>query len=197
MLAPWDAFALRTFRDAYFVWPALIAALAGYAMVARREFWRDPAFFLVFAGFSFFFFYKIHVVPEQFWMARRFLPMILPGALLLASGALFGPSTPEHRRTVRRGVGGRRVHVVHRLAVRRRRQAGRRASWNTRAPSGRSISSRSISRTRDLVLVESRNASDLHVLAVPLADVYGLQVLVLESQVPDRAAVRSVPGATR
>ena len=103
-LTDYDAYALRTFREAYVFWPALIAAIAGYAMVARREFWRDPAFFLIFAAFSVFFFYKIRVVPEQFWMARRFLPIILPGTLLMASAAVFGSSTPEHRRTVRRAV---------------------------------------------------------------------------------------------
>jgi len=185
VLGAWDAFSLRTFRDAYVGWTVIIAALAGYAMVARREFWRDPAFFLVFAGFSFFFFYKIRVVPEQFWMARRFLPVILPGTLLLTAGALFGPSTPEHRRTVRRGVGAAvlmsligwqygtaarpvAAHVEYKGAI---RQVDQLAQYFT---------------PRDLVIVESRDASDLHVLAVPLIDVYGLEVLVLESQLPDR-----------
>jgi hypothetical protein len=183
--AAWDAFSLRTFRDVYAGWPIIIAALAGYAMVARREFWRDPAFFLVFAGFSFFFFYKIRVAPEQFWMARRFLPVILPGALLLAAGAMFGPSTPEFRRTVRRGVGAAilmsliawqygtaarpvAAHVEYKGAI---RQVDQLAQHFT---------------DRDLIIVESRGASDLHVLAVPLVDLYGLEVLVLESQLPDR-----------
>jgi hypothetical protein len=40
---------------------------------------------------------------------------------------------------------------------------------------------------QDLIIVESRNAgSDYHVLALPLAYEYGLQVLVLESPRPDR-----------
>jgi hypothetical protein len=38
---------------------------------------------------------------------------------------------------------------------------------------------------RDLVIVESRNASDLHVLALPLAYIYARNVLVLNSQRPD------------
>lgn len=185
-LTDYNAYALRTYRDAYVFWPALIAAIAGYAMAARREFWRDPAFFLIFAAFSLFFFYKIRVVPEQFWMARRFVPVILPGTLLLASAAAFGSSTPEHRRTVRRAVaaiafmvfiGGQYVkaaapiakHVEYKGAI---RQVDRLASLFT---------------ARDLVIVESRNAgSDFHVLALPLAYVYGLQVLVLEVPRPDR-----------
>jgi hypothetical protein len=37
-------------------------------------------------------------------MGRRYLPVILPATLLLASAAAFGSSTPEHRRTVRRAI---------------------------------------------------------------------------------------------
>jgi hypothetical protein len=63
LLAEHDAASLRIYRDAYVYWPALIAALAGCVMVTRREFWRDPAFFIVFAAFAAFLFYKIRVVP--------------------------------------------------------------------------------------------------------------------------------------
>ncbi len=191
LLADHDAYSLRTFRDAYVFWPALIAALAGYALVARREFWRDPAFFLVLAGFSVFFFYKIRVMPEQFWMARRFLPMILPGTLLLAAAAAFGPSGPEHRRTVRRAIAATAfvafvgwqyaaaakpvaAHVEYKGAIRQVDQLARRFT------------------DRDLVIMEGRNAGgDCHVLALPLADQYGLQVLVLDSPVPDHRQFES------
>ena len=44
---------------------------------------------------------------------------------------------------------------------------------------------------RDLLIVESRNAgSDLHVLAVPLVYIYARHVLVLDSPVPPKRAVR-------
>lgn len=185
-LTDYDAYALRTYREAYVFWPALAAAVAGYALTARRAFWRDPVFFLVVAAYAVFFFYKIRVVPEQFWMARRFLPVILPGTLLFASAAVFGPSTPEHRRTVRRAaaailfmgaIGWQYVraaapvaaHVEYKGAI---RQVDRLAGLFT---------------PRDLILVESRNAgSDFHVLALPLAYEHGLQVLVLDSPKPDR-----------
>ena len=42
---------------------------------------------------------------------------------------------------------------------------------------------------RDLVIVESRNASDLHVLALPLAYIYARNVLVLATPKPDKALV--------
>jgi hypothetical protein len=184
-LTDYDAYALRTYRDAYVFWPALLAGLAGYAMVIRRQFWRDPAFFLIAAAYGFFFFYKIHVKPEQWWMARRFLPMILPATLLFASAAVFGSSTPEFRRTVRRAVAAilfmgfigwqyvaaaRTVqkHVEYKGAI---AQIDKLAGQFT---------------TRDLIIVESRNAGDLHTLALPLAYEYGLQVLVLEVPTPDR-----------
>ena len=86
-LADYDAYALRTFAYLYLTLPALLAALFGYALLARRRFWRDPALFVTVAIFALFFFYKIRIVPEHFWMARRFLPVILPGALLFASAA--------------------------------------------------------------------------------------------------------------
>ena len=42
---------------------------------------------------------------------------------------------------------------------------------------------------QDLVLVESRNASDLHVLALPLAYIYAKPVLVLNTPRPDLAMI--------
>ena len=41
---------------------------------------------------------------------------------------------------------------------------------------------------RDLLVVESRNASDTHVLALPLAYIYARNVLVLNSPKPDKTA---------
>jgi hypothetical protein len=42
----------------------------------------------------------------------------------------------------------------------------------------------------DLVVVESRNGSDVHVLALPLAYIYGRNVLVLATTTPDRKMFR-------
>ena len=94
----YDAYALRTFTNLYLTLPALLAALFGYALLARRAFWRDPALFVTVAIFALFFFYKIRIVPEQFWMARRFLPVILPGALLFAAAAALAGTRSGTRR---------------------------------------------------------------------------------------------------
>ena len=70
--------------------PAILAALVGYVLYARQSFWRDPAFFTTAAIFATFIFYKIRIVPEHFWTARRFLPVILPMTLLFACAAGLG-----------------------------------------------------------------------------------------------------------
>ena len=183
-----DAHALRMFRERYVYWPALIAALAGFAVAARRQFWRHPAFFLLFATFAVFVFRKLNIVWEHFWLARRFLPMVLPGLCLLAAGALVGTSgSGETHRVGRRLAGTLGVafiawqfwtaaapvaaHVEYRGAIHAVEQLAERVT------------------DRDLVLFESRNAnSDVHVLAVPLAYAFGKQVLLLEEARPDRAS---------
>ena len=153
-LAARDAYALRTFANYYLTVPGLLAALLGFALVARQFFWRDPEIFTTVALFSFFFFYKIRIASDHFWMARRFLPVILPGALLFAAAAALsgtrGGWAPtrvrarHHRRRVRRpagdavrasgqaGPGARRVRGRHCQARRPRGQGQR-----PRPPRGR------------------------------------------------------------
>lgn len=186
-LAEEDAHALRMFRERYVYWPALIASLAGFGIVARQRFWRHPAFFVLFAMFSVFFFRKLHIVPEHFWLARRFLPMILPGLCLLAAGALAGAAgSGEKHRLGRRLAGTIAVAFIGWQF------------WSTAAPVAAHVEYRGAIHAveqlaarindRDLVLFESRNSnSDVHVLAVPLAYAFGKQVLLLEEARPDRA----------
>jgi hypothetical protein len=190
-LAEHDAFALRTFTNVYFTLPGLLAALAGYALMARQRFWRGPALFVTVAVFSVFFFYKLRIVPEHFWMARRFLPVILPGALLFASAAaLVGLHGGSFRAKAFRGTLGlvflgllgaqyARVarpvlgHVEYAGIIPRLEQIAGGIGDN------------------DLLVVESREASDTHVLALPLAYIYARQVLVLRSRVPDKSLFAS------
>ena len=183
-LAEHDAYALRTVRDAYLYWPALLLALAGVVLVARPLFWRDPALLAVVFGFSAFFFYKIRIAPEQFWMARRFLPVIIPGALLLGAAAMLGSRVSGERRTILRTLAGLAVL----LAI----------AWQysvAAAPVARHVeyagATRAVARMAahtapdDLVIFESR-VSDVHVFAVPLAYLHDRHVLVLHNGAPDR-----------
>jgi hypothetical protein len=190
-LTDYDAFALRTFAYLYLTLPALLAALFGYALMARLRFWRDPALFITVATFSLFFFYKIRIVPEQFWMARRFLPVILPGALLFVSAAaLVGARSGTLRtRLLRGGLGG--VFLVL-LGLQYARAAAPILSHIEYAgiiPKIEQIAS-TIQGT-DLLVLESRDASDTHVLGLPLAYIYARNVLLLRSRVPDKSAFAS------
>lgn len=189
VLAARDAYSLRTFTYFYLTAPALLAALAGFALFARSVFWRAPELFATVAVYSFFFFYKVRIFSDHFWMARRFLPVILPGALLFAAAAALGGSRGgwAGTRLVRRAIG---VGFVALLAMHYGRTAApvlAHVEYAGIIPRLESIAAQI--GDRDLLIVESRNASDSHVLAVPLAYIYDRHVLMLNSPRPDKAAL--------
>lgn len=188
-LAVHDADALRTFANFYVTLPALLAALVGLALAARRWFWRDPALVTTVIVFACFFFYKIRIVPEHFWMARRFLPVILPGVLLLASAAaLEGIGRPRNASAAIRTL--LRLCFIGLLAFQYARASRPLIGYVEYAgliPRLEQLA-RSIG-DNDLVVAEGRDAqTDIHVLAVPLAYIYARHVLILHSPRPDKAA---------
>lgn len=185
-LAAHDAYALRTFTEYYLTLPVLIAALVGYVLSTRRLFWRAPAFFAVVTVFSFFFFYKIHIVPDHFWMARRFLPVILPGALLFAVAAALGSRRGRPlTQTLRWGVGLVFLLLVGREYARASAPILSHVEYAGVIPRLEQLAS--TIGNDDLLIVESRDAgTDVHTLALPLAYVYARNVLVLSSAAPDK-----------
>jgi len=186
-LTDYDAYALRTYVSFYVTLPAFIAAMIGYAVVARALFWRDPAFVVVLTAFSLLLFYKIRIVPDHFWAARRFLPIILPGTLLLAaSAALTGVrGRLMLTRAIRGPIG---IVFLALLAVQYARAAKpvvHHVEYEGMIPQLERLAGRV--GDRDLLVVESRDAgSDVHVLALPLAYIYSRNVLVLSSPTPDK-----------
>ncbi|MEN3339573.1 MAG: hypothetical protein V7647_3249, partial [Acidobacteriota bacterium] len=186
-LAAHDAYALRTFTDFYLTLPALLAALLGFGLVARRAFWRDPALFVTVAVFSCFFFYKVRIVTDHFWMTRRFLPVILPGALLFASAAALSGRSPRGLARAPRTLIG--IVFIGLLAVdygRASRPLLKHVEYAGLLPRLEQLAA-SI-HDDDLLVAESRDAGgDVHVLALPLAYIYARQVLVLNSPRPDKA----------
>ncbi len=185
-LAQHDADAMRTFVNIYLWWPMLVAALAGLVLVAKRDFWKDPAFILTFSAFSIFLLYKLHVVPEHFWLARRFLTIILPGFLLFAASAALGPLTNLRGRAAIRPLAGAVFLVVvaqHYVAA--AAPVIPHVEYRNIIPYLERLAARF--GPRDLIIMESRDAgSDVHVLGLPLAYIYAKPVLVLNSARPDR-----------
>jgi hypothetical protein len=184
-LAAHDAYVLRTYTDFYVSIPAVLAAVAGYAIYARRSFWKAPEFFLAVPIFSFFFFYKIHIVPEHFWMARRFVPLILPATLVLAAALAFGEGRGLRRRALHWALGLVFIGLLAAQYQRTARPVLDHVEYAGMIPKLEELAGRIAD--DDLVIAESRDAgSDIHVLATPLGYIYARNVLLLASPRPDK-----------
>lgn len=187
-LTDYNAYALRTFGNFYVTVPVVLAALLGYALGVRLAFWRSPAFFLLVAIFGFFFFYKLRIVPEHFWAARRFLPVLLPAALLLASVAAVGSIDLRggRARLVRPLLGLIFLGLVAAHYVRVSAPVASHTEYAGLIPKVEELAAQF--HDNDLVIVESRDAGgDTHVFGLPLAYIYARNVLVLNSARPPKA----------
>jgi len=185
-LAAHDAYSLRTFANFYVTVPAILAALIGYLLYARRAFWRDPAFFATVAIFTVFVFFKIRIVPEHFWAARRFLPVILPATLLFACAAGLGTTAGVRVRLPRVVLGLVFVFLLGWQFARASAPVAAHVEYAGLIPHLEGLAAQF--GNDDLVIVEGRDAqSDVHVMATPLAYIYGRNVLVLNSARPDKA----------
>ncbi len=195
-LAPHDAYSVRTFANLYFTPIAFCLALVGYALVVWRSFWRAPAMILAVTTLAVFFLYKMRIWPEHFWLARRFIPAILPGALIFAAAALFAPLwlLPRERLWGGKRVIGAASLAVGVLGVFILGQHYLIASQAIRTHIEYANLIPQIERLagrfgdHDLVLVEARAASDLHTLALPLSYIWARNVLVLYSPRPDKSS---------
>ena len=186
-----NAYALRMYAAFYVTLPGLLAALIGYVLVARRSFWRDPALLLTMTVFSMFLFYKPRIVPEHFWAARRFLPVILPATLLLASAAAsWGLRQKGSRRLLSAAIGLTFVVLLGSSFLRAAQPVMNHVEYAGLIPELERLAG-SIG-PEDMLIVESRDAgSDTHVVALPLAYIYDRRVLVLSSARPDPALFRT------
>ena len=186
-LAEHDADALRTFAHFYLTVPALVAAVIGYCLLARALFWRDPAWFLTVTLFAIAFFYKIRIVPEHFWAARRFVPIILPGALLLAAGAALTDVRGRLllSRAIRGPIGIVLIALLGVHYARAARPVLDHIEYEGIIPRLEKLAGQI--GNDDLLIVESRDSgSDVHVLGLPLAYIYARHVLVLSNAAPDK-----------
>ena len=189
-LTDYDAYALRTFANFYMTLPGVLAAIVGYVLYARRAFWRDPAFFCIAALFCAFLFYKIRIVPDHFWAARRWLPVVLPMTLVFAAAAAVGPGGVGIRRWGRLLLGGVFVVLLGTHFARASRPVVEHVEYEGLIPQLERLASHIDD--KDLLIAESRDAGgDIHVIAAPLAYIYARNVLVLDSARPDKTTFAS------
>jgi hypothetical protein len=208
-LTEYDARALWTFGQYVTPW-VLGASILAFTILVLRHFWRDPAFFLTFTTYGVFFFYKTRIVPEHFWLTRRFLAVALPGALLILAAL------------VHEAGGGHRLIAfwarVRRSAVATSARVWLQAVgavllavvlvpvgvtfWRASDPVRRHVEyeglrqqlERLASRIGDddLLLVEGRvGASDVHTFAQPLAYIYQRHVLVVPTALPPKRQIEA------
>ena len=189
-LSAHDAGSLREFARVYLTPVGLAAAFAGLAVLARRSFWRSLPLLSATLVFACFIFYKIRIIPEHFWIARRFLPIILPATCLLIGLAVAFPLSQPWRaggtwpqRAVR-GVPG--LIILAYLSTQfltATRPIVAHVEYAGVIPRLEAMEAEFAD--DDLVLIETRDASDLHTLAVPLAYIYARHVLLLAGREPD------------
>lgn len=194
-LAPHDADSLRTFTSFYLSPYGLGAALFGFTVLAWT-FGERSMFLALMAAFSVFSFHKIRIVPEHFWAARRFLALVLPGALLLLGAAAFTnlQSTSiawldrGRVRMIRYSVGLGLVLLIGQRFLLASQPILHHVEYAGLIPQLEQIAS--MYGDDDLVLFESRGSSDAHVLALPLGYVYAKNVLVFSAMTPPRESTR-------
>ena len=198
-LAVHDADGLRTFTNYYLLPLGLATALLGWTIIAGHNFWTGSAFHFVGAIFMFFIFYKARVVPEHFWMARRFLPVILPVSLLLIGAAAFTRTSAHswlpvswlNTRTnylFRAALGVLVIGWLGAQYLHNTQPILRHSEFAGVIPKLETLAARFT--PNDLVLVESRGSSDMHLLATPLEYIYDRNVLVFDQVTPHKQSFR-------
>jgi hypothetical protein len=186
-VAPHDASSLRSFGW-FITRGGLVMALAGLVVLLWTRFRASLLLMTALLTFAAVFFYKLRIVPDFFWASRRFVPVILPGAIICIAAFLAWLADVPDR-------GPRRVvQLVFASALTLFLPVSFALAdapiWRHVEYRGVLDQLRAFARSfgpRDLLLVESRYVSDLHVLAVPLAYVYDKSVLVLYTAWPDKA----------
>ena len=120
-------------------------------------------------------------------MTRRFVPIILPSALLLAAFAAVGGTRGGWRgaRHLRPLLGWVFLALLGASYARASRPVAAHIEYQGMIPHVEKLAG--LIGDDDLAIVESRDAgSDVHTLGLPLAYIYGRQVLVLNSAQPDK-----------
>ncbi|MXY23737.1 MAG: hypothetical protein F4Y45_04340 [Acidobacteria bacterium] len=191
---PFEREGIITFTLYYLQPLGLVAALAGWAVVSGARFRRAMPFLAVAGAYALFYFYDARITPDHFWAGRRYMPVLLPAALLLASAAVFMPLDAGARRwmtwcatpratAVRAAAGGLVLAVLAVQYGAATRPILRHTEHAGMIPAVESLARRI--GPDDLLLMSSRNASDAQTFALPLAYIYARNVLPLRFNDPD------------
>jgi hypothetical protein len=70
------------------IWLAVLGWLGATAIAIRRRAVRALPAWIIIGGFSALYFWNQAITPDHFWAVRRFVPIILPGAIVFAGLAL-------------------------------------------------------------------------------------------------------------
>ena len=194
-LAVHDAEALRLYTQFYLSSLGLVAVLLGLAVVVRRSFWPGLGFVVTFLVFASVFFYKMRIVAEHFWTARRFVSIVTPAAFLLIGAVAMLPmrwhpppgSTRGALRLTLVALGTVVVLLFGYQYFRATLPILNHVEYAGLIPRLEQLNAHF--ENTDLVIVESRQASDLHILALPLAYIYGRNVVVFFTRDRDQDAI--------
>lgn len=189
-----------TLYTSFYLQPlGLAAALVGWSVVSGPRFWRGSALVLLSAVFAIVIFYNARITPDHFWMARRYVLIILPVSLLLAGAAAFTPVDGLDRRRVawagglslgrlRAAAGALLVAVLGWQYAQTTWPILRHVEHEGMIPALSGLAARLT--PRDLLLVESRSLADTHTLAPPLAYIHDRDVLLFRNPDPDGSVFR-------
>lgn len=184
-----DPEGLTTFTLYYLTPLGLAAALTGWLIASGRRFWRGSALLLVAAAFAVVFFANPRITPDHFWAARRYVSIILPACLLLAGAAAFTPIAWPAGLRIRAASRVRAACGVLLLGALGWQYAQatlpilRHTEHAGMIPDIEALAARFA--PDDLLLFAARRATDAQVFALPLAYIYGRNVLVLNDDAPD------------
>jgi hypothetical protein len=178
-------------RLGWFLTPAVLAlAVVGFVLLVRE--WRPRYLFpiLTAAIVALFYFYKIRIYNDYFFALRRFVPVVIPFLLALASLAL-----------VRLGQGGRLRRVAAGMVALAISAAYLRQTWPLIGYRDWQNSVRFVSDVArrfgpdDVVIFEQRES--VHLLSLPLWAVHGVNALELARFNPDPERLRHLVAAWR
>jgi hypothetical protein len=178
-------------RLGWFLTPAVLAlAVGGFVLLVRD--WRPRYLFpmLTAATVALFYFYKIRIYNDYFFALRRFVPVVIPFMLALASLALVRLARGRALRRVAAGA------VALALAASYLRQTWPLIPYRDWKNSVRFVAD--VARRfgpDDVVIFEQRES--VHLLSLPLWAVHGVNALELARFNPDPERLRHLVSAWR